>query len=131
MLSFLLSCLSFVGKIGSDAKAMATARGGMLSEDWLADWIMINVGGGVENIYVPKGTSVWCGNIGAQWMHPGHGKPNNWFMMKRVKPQLALPMKPTTPKITMPMKSTKSQVMKRMKCTKPKVMKSTKSSSQR
>ena len=117
----------FVGKIGSNAKAMPTARSGMLSNDW----VMINVGGGVQNIYVRKGTTVWCGNIGAQWMHPGHGKPNNWFMMKRVKPQLALPMKPTTPKITMPMKSTKSQVMKRMKCTKPKVMKSTKSSSQR
>ena len=117
----------FVGKIGSNAKDMPTARSGMLSNDW----VMINVGGGVQNIYVRKGTTVWCGNIGAQWMHPGHGKPNNWFMMKRVKPQLALPMKPTTPKTTMPMKSTKSQVMKRIKCTKPKVMKSTKSSSHR
>ena len=87
----------FVGKIGSNAKAMPTARSGMLSNDW----VMINVGGGVQNVYVRKGTTVWCGNIGAQWMHPGHGKPNNWFMMKRVKPQVALPMKPTKPKITM------------------------------
>ena len=105
---------------------MATARGGMLSEDWLEDWVMINVGGGVENIYVRKGTSVWCGNIGAQWMHPGHGKQNNWFMMKRMKPQVTLPTTSTKPKITMPMKSTKPQVMKRTKGTKPQVMKCTK-----
>ena len=107
---------------------MATARGGMLSEDWLADWIMINVGGGVEHIYVPKGTSVWCGNIGAQWMHPGHGKPNDWFMMKRVKMMIQQRqiLEATNPKITIPMKSRKPQVMKRTKGTKPQVMKRTK-----
>ena len=95
----------------------------MLSEDWLEDWVMINVGGGVENIYVRKGTSAWCGNIGAQWMHPGHGKPNNWFMMKRMKMtiQQRQILEATNPKITIPMKSTKPQVMKCTKLTKPKV----------
>jgi hypothetical protein len=48
-------------------------------ENWDASqWQKINVGGGIEDVMVPKGTPVWAGYEGEEWRHPGIGKPRDW-----------------------------------------------------
>ena len=48
-------------------------------ENWDASqWQKINVGGGIEDVMVPKGTPVWAGYEGEEWRHPGIGQRRDW-----------------------------------------------------
>ena len=66
-------------------------------EEWegAEDLIRINVGGGIENIWILKGMMIWAECKGKFYFHRGRGQPNEWHefkplsvKMKRLKTQI-------------------------------------------
>ena len=59
---------------------------------WQCDpsWRCINVGGGIETIWLKKGNTVWAGLQGKQWYHTGEGGPSNWKCWSQPSPQVQM-----------------------------------------
>ena len=53
-------------------------------------WRCINVGGGIETIWLKKGNTVWAGLQGKQWYHTGEGGPSNWKCWSQPSPQVQM-----------------------------------------
>ena len=56
-------------------------------EEWMEseEYIRINVGGGIENIWILKNQMIWAECSGKFYFHKGHGQPNEWHEHKPTK----------------------------------------------
>ena len=76
-----------------DAAFGDTGHGKIIKGDpkawWQRDsaWTCINVGGGIETIWLKKGNTVWAGLQGKQWYHTCEGGPSNWKCWSQPSPQ--------------------------------------------